>query len=141
MTTTRSELLTLTNADPRFYKLVGPFLGRREVHRAVGSPLWDDDGKTWLVLTSGKRVQGFLSIRPQRGVVAVESCFITRRHDGHEDITVRSELLAELIKVTAPSPLTATVPKAAAAVYAEAGFAELPQKSTKNFVHMVRSTL
>lgn len=139
MTTTRSELLTLTNADPKFYKLVGPFLGRREVHRAVGSPVWDDDDKTWLVLTNGRRVEGFLSFRPRRGVVAAESCYIAQRNGGQEDTAVRSELLKELVKVTAPSPITSMVPKTVAQVYIDAGFTELPQKSTRNYAHMVWS--
>ena len=52
MTDSANSLIALTNKDARFYKLIGPFLGRREVHRAVGSAVWDDDDKTWLVITT-----------------------------------------------------------------------------------------
>ncbi len=142
MTTTRSELLTLTNADPRFYKLIGPFLGRREVHRAVGSAIYDDDDKTWLVIVTGRAVDGFIAYRPQRGVIIAESCYIARRDaTGAEDPTVRMALVQNMIAATAPSPLRTTVPRTAANVYTDAGFAELPQqRAMKNYIELTRST-
>jgi hypothetical protein len=140
MTSSPAELITLTNTDPRFYQLIGPFLGRREVHRAVGSPVWDDDDKIWLIVTIDKKVAGFLAYRSQRGLIAAESCFIARRDKaGSEDPSVRSALLQKLIEVTNPSPLTAMVPNAVTDVYTELGFTELPPKSTKNFTYLIRN--
>ncbi|MCB9441191.1 MAG: hypothetical protein H6523_13195 [Mycolicibacterium sp.] len=141
MTTSRAELITLTNADPRFYELVGPFIGRRDVHRAVGSAVYDDADKTWLVVLIGGEVAGFLSYRGQRGSIAAESCYIARRNaDGSEDPGVRMALLQKLIDITAPSPIQAMVPKAVVETYLDLGFTELPAKSTKNFVSLIRST-
>lgn len=140
MTTTQSELLTLTNKDPKFYQLIGPFLGRRDVHRAIGSAVYDDDDKTWLVITTGKRVEGFIAYRPQKGVTVAESCYVVRRDSaGGEDPNVRLALVQHLIAATAPSPLRTMVPKSTASIYSDAGFTELPQRSTKNFAEMVRT--
>lgn len=139
MTDTHSELRTLTNTDREFYPLIGPFLGRREVHRAVGSAVYDDDDKTWLVIVTGKRVDGFIAYRPQRGVTVAESCYIARRTPEGEDTLVRTALVQHLIASTAPSPLRTMVPKSVMNVYTDAGFTELPQKSTKNYAELVRS--
>lgn len=140
MTNSANSLIALTNKDARFYKLIGPFLGRREVHRAVGSAVWDDDDKTWLVITNGRKVEGFLSYRSQHGMIAAESCYIARRnHDGSEDQGVRAAMLQKLIEVTNPSPIQVMVPRAVADTYVALGFSELPAKSTKNFVYLVRS--
>ncbi|WP_458317904.1 hypothetical protein [Mycolicibacterium brisbanense] len=134
------EMLTLTNADERFYELIGPFLGRREVHRAIGSPVYDDDDKTWLVIVSGGEVEGFISYRSQRGgTVAAESCYVARRDSaGIEDSVIRVVLVQRLVEAVAPSPVTTIVPKAVADAYLASGFEELPAKSTKNFVSLVR---
>ena len=140
MTDSRSELLTLTNADPKFYKLIGPYLGRREVHRAIGSAVYDDDDKMWLVIVTGRKVEGFLAFRPQRGAIKAESCYIPRRlADGTEDTAVRMALLHKLVEVTTPTPITAMVPKSVVSVYTDVGFAELTAKSTRNFAHLVKA--
>lgn len=134
------QLITLTNTDKRFYPVIGPFLGRREVHRAVGGVIYDDDGKTWIVARSGHKVAGFIAYRGQHGMITAESCYIARRdRDGDEDPAVREALLDALIQATAPSPITTMVPKAVAGIYTERRFTELPQKSTTNFVRLVRS--
>ncbi|WP_018600976.1 hypothetical protein [Mycobacterium sp. 155] len=137
--TTSPELLTLTNVDRRFYPLIGPFLGRREVHRAIGSAVYDDDDKTWIIARKGRRVTGFIAYRAQRGVIAAESCYIARRNGDHEDPAVRETLLQKLIEVSHPSPLTAMVPNEVTDVYTELGFTELPPKSTKNFTYLIRN--
>lgn len=140
MTTTHSELLTLTNKDQKFYQLIGPFLGRRDVHRAIGSAVYDDNDKTWLVIVTGKRVEGFIAYRPQRGVIVAESGYVVRRDNaGVEDQNIRLALVQHLIEATAPSPLRTMVPKSASSAYIDAGFTELPQKSTRNYAELVRT--
>ncbi|HEU4752519.1 MAG TPA: ParB/RepB/Spo0J family partition protein, partial [Armatimonadota bacterium] len=37
--------MTLTNQDPEFYPLLGPYLSRREIVAELGGSVWDDDGK------------------------------------------------------------------------------------------------
>lgn len=70
-----TDLSVLTNTDRRFYPLLGPFLARREVVKAVGGPIWDDDAKTWLVVTRGKQVLGFVAVAARGQRVVVESLY------------------------------------------------------------------
>ncbi|MFC6080887.1 hypothetical protein [Sphaerisporangium aureirubrum] len=127
MTTT---LATMTNADPRFYTLLGPYLARRDVHRQVGGPIYDDDNKTWIIATDNGAVTGFIGIRSQGGVVA-ESCYLVDEND--------TDLLALLIRAAlacvAPTPVRATVRHARAAVYTSAGFTEAGR--TNGFAKLV----
>jgi len=39
----------LTNQHPNFYFYVGPLLSRRAIVKQLGSPVWDDDGKIWVI--------------------------------------------------------------------------------------------
>lgn len=52
----------LTNADPDFYPLMGPYLSRRSIVDAIGGPVWDDDGKTWAVAIVDGKVAGFCGL-------------------------------------------------------------------------------
>lgn len=54
------EVLKKTRADADFYTLLGPFLARRDVVKAVGGPIWDDDGKVWSIATVSGAVVGFI---------------------------------------------------------------------------------
>ena len=60
------------------------------------------------------------------------------RDGSGEDTGVREALVAELIHATTPSPVQTMVPKSVAGVYVSAGFTELPEKTTKNFTHLIR---
>lgn len=60
-----SDVRVITNTDPGFYPLLGPFLARREVVKTVGGPLWDDDTKTWFValsLRGGLRLESLYTV-------------------------------------------------------------------------------
>lgn len=45
----RYSVTRMTNRDPDFYQVLGPWLSRREVVDELGGPVWDDDGKEWYV--------------------------------------------------------------------------------------------
>lgn len=47
------DVISLTREHPDFYRLIGPFLGSREVAREIGGPVWDDPGKTWFAAIGG----------------------------------------------------------------------------------------
>jgi hypothetical protein len=49
----------VTNQDASFYPNLGPFLARRAVHAEIGYPIYDDDGKEWLVAAERGKVAGF----------------------------------------------------------------------------------
>ncbi len=66
----------MTRDDPRFYPIVGPFLGRREIARELGGPVGDDDGKTWFAAVADGRAQGLCAALPRGGVTAYQSDYV-----------------------------------------------------------------
>lgn len=54
------KIVEMTNMDKEFYPLIGPFLARREIIKALGEPIYDDDDKQWFIALDGKKqVLGF----------------------------------------------------------------------------------
>lgn len=127
------DLITLTNRDPQFYPLIGPFLGRRDVHKALGGAPFDDEGKTWIAARRDGRIVGIISVHTRRrGLATAESCFTEPEHDD-----VRGALITAVIDAVAPTPVSTTVRTDVADAYRAAGFAEV-NRVGKNFVHLAR---
>lgn len=57
------RVMALTNQDPEFYRIVGPFLSRREIVAELGAPVWDDDGKRWWVAVADEAVLGLVALK------------------------------------------------------------------------------
>lgn len=130
MTTT--DLKVLTNTDRGFYALLGPFLARREVVKAVGGPIWDDDAKTWLVIVRDKQVLGFVAVAARDGRTVVESLYVTNpRHQ-----RIATELVGAAVDRFGKQDLHATVHRDFVPAYTSAGFLE--SGGTENFVRLVR---
>jgi hypothetical protein len=126
------KLLTITNADPRFYPLLGPFLASRDVVAYLGGHMWDDDGKAWTVAIGAGGVEGFIAtIRGRGGVIKVQSCYATPAATEVTEALIRS-----VIKVTAPSPLTAVVRDEHAGRWLAEGFTVVQEKG--RFFHLAR---
>lgn len=122
------QLITLTNADKRFYPLVGPFLARRAVHKAVGGEIWDDDGKTWIVaLTAAGAVTGFVGLHRGR----VESLYTLPDHRDQA-----TALVAGAVAAAGDKDLRAIVARPFAPSYEAAGF--IPYDETANFIKLTR---
>lgn len=66
------EIVSMTNADPKFYARLGPFLARREVEKEIGYKIYDDDDKVWFIALEGERVLGF--------------CYLARKTEAHYQI-------------------------------------------------------
>lgn len=125
------DLIAVINTDRRFYPLLGPYLARREVVKAVGGPIWDDDAKTWLVLRNGGKVLGFVAVSARGGRTVVESLYVApgaRR--------VASELVGVAVDRYGGQDLHATVHRDHVHAYAAAGFRPVGQSS--NFVRLHR---
>lgn len=62
------NILVMTNKDPDFYRLIGPFLARRDIAKEIGAGsildgvIWDDDGKQWFVALQNGKVVGFATM-------------------------------------------------------------------------------
>lgn len=124
------KVTVATNADPEFYRLLGPFLGRREVAKMLGGPMWDDDGKTWFIAQTGTQVTGFVGVTTGRGLAVVESCYV----DGDDRLAAR--LIGRAVAAANPTPCVATVRRENAAPYLAAGFVQAGE--TTNFVKLIR---
>lgn len=128
----RLSLVRLTNADRQFYPLLGPFLARRDVVKAVGGPIWDEDTKTWLVLRDGKTVMGFVAVATRGNRTIVESLYVA-------DPTwarVASELVGAAVQAFGAQPLHATVIRDRAPAFTAAGFRLAGE--TNGFVKLYR---
>lgn len=126
------KLLTITNQDPRFYPLLGPFLASRDVVSYLGGHMWDDDGKAWTVAIGASGVGGFIgAIRGRGGVIKAQSCYAV---PGHE--AVIPALIRAVIDASSPSPLTAVVRGDHAGPWLAEGFTSVQDKG--RFAHLVR---
>ncbi|HLK77694.1 MAG TPA: hypothetical protein VKU77_29110 [Streptosporangiaceae bacterium] len=126
------KLLTLTNKDPRFYPLLGPFLASRDVVTYLGGHMWDDDAKTWTVAVGAGGVGGFIATVPGRGAVRAQSCYAVPGSEGD----VIPALIGAVIAAHAPSPLIAVVRADHAGPWLEAGFEVVADKG--RFTHLAR---
>lgn len=66
----------LTNADPQFYAVMGPFLSKREIVKELGFSVWDDDGKAWIVARVDGAVAGFCGVLVGKGIAQVTSFYV-----------------------------------------------------------------
>jgi hypothetical protein len=130
-----TDLIVLTNTDRRFYPTLGPFLAKRDVHKALGGVPWDDDTKSWLVLKDAKRgVMGFCAVALHgNGRTNVESLYL-------EDPTwkrVASELVGHAAdRFGRTTDLHAVVRFEFEYAYTEAGFTRTGE--TKEFARLTR---
>lgn len=62
------EIVSMMNKHPDFYRLVGPFLARREIAKEIGTPyepFWDEDEKIWFLALHNKQVIGLATMLPK----------------------------------------------------------------------------
>jgi len=116
---TATEIVTLTNQDPRFYPLLGPFLGRKEVHREIGAPPWDEDGKAWIVITEDGQVAAFGAVVNGKGHVRFTSDYVL---PAHRSKGLHGRLIRERLKATEGTPAIAVCSPAGLPAYLAEGF-------------------
>lgn len=130
------RIITLTNTDPRFYPLLGPYLARRAIIQAVGGPLYDDDGKIWFVAVEDHNVAGFSAIQFRADEAHFCSDYVRpeyRRQGIHRRFI--SERLAYVAGQVKRATATATVQGLLS--YRQHGFvAEAKKRPMKNFTHL-----
>lgn len=131
-----TTLATMTNTHQDFYRVLGPYLARRDVHAQIGGPVYDDDGKIWIIATgSDGQVRGFIGIRTPKAAAIAESCWLA----DDTDSALLAELIAAALAAVAPTPVRATVRHARAATYIKAGFTEAGR--TNGFTKLVHPGL
>jgi hypothetical protein len=127
-----SKFAALTNTDPDFYPVMGPFLSRREVVAAVGGPIWDEDGKTWIVARTRGGVDGFCAFTARGRAWWVESLYTVT---GDQALAARR--VSEAVARFGPGrpQLQATVRQPHVPAYTAAGFTVVSQSA--NFTKLV----
>lgn len=129
------KVIGMTNADPRFYPLLGPFLARREVAREVGAPLWDDDGKAWVVITGDDgAVAGFGAIVSRKGHARFTSDYVL---PGCRGRGLHRRLVRERLKATEGTPAIAVCTGDGLRAYLAEGFA--PARERGRFTEVRRA--
>lgn len=113
------QLMEITNLDPGFYRLVGPFLARRDIARALGGPAWDDDGKTWFVALDGAAVVGFAATIGRRDSVILCSAYVL---PAHRRLGIYRQLLRARIAAHPGARFVATATDMSRPALASAGF-------------------
>lgn len=128
-TARQNTVRSITNRDPNFYPLLGPYLSNRDVVRQVGGPIWDEPGKVWLVAGRRGSVRGFVALA-RRGHTWVESLYCTEGYE-HLAAGLVVEAVAAAVKRPEVTELHAKVHQAVAPAYQAAGFVITEQ--TANF--------
>lgn len=115
----------LTNTDPRFYPLLGPFLSRREIVAELGASVWDEDGKQWLVALVEGKVAGFCAWRTQGETTILCSDYVAPAHRGKR---IFDRLFRERLKYIGKRKLRATATPKGVGTFRRYGFAEVRQQ-------------
>lgn len=106
----------MTNRQGGFYEAVGPFLGRRDIVKELGGPVWDDDGKTWSVAMSAGKAIACVGVMPT-GKIASLYVIPERRREG-----VATRLLEKALATAAVDAFSATATPASVKVFEQQGF-------------------
>lgn len=132
----KPQLTVLTNDDPQFYRILGPYLARRDVHKQIGGVPWDDDTKTWYVMrdhgASGRPVLGFVAVAAHASRTTVESLYLA--DPAHKRIA--SELVGLAVDRHPATDLHTVVRREAVYAYTDNGFTLTGE--TKDFVRLTR---
>ncbi len=135
------RVVTMTNEDERFYRLLGPFLARRAVIAELGAPPYDDAGKIWFIALDGEQVAGFAGLRFNGQQAVFCSDYVLpehRRHGIHHQLTAAR---LEYIQGQAHSAV-ATVTTEGRRTYERLGFTPTGRSGQmKHYTRMVRSLL
>ncbi len=138
------RVVTLTNADPEFYPLLGPFFAQRSVIAELGAPPYDDPGKLWFIALEDDQVVGFAGVRfdgknDKQAVFCSDYVVPERRRQG-----IHRQLMADRLEyVTGQAhSVVATVTSAGLRTYEHAGFTPTGRSGKmKHYTRMVRSLL
>jgi len=116
----------ITREAEKFYEIMGPIFGSREIAKEIGIHVYDDPDKQWYVCVKGAKLVGCAS---RRGNV-VSDCYVDPKARTNGVFTgILSQLIYE-----SEGPLRAACTKASEPMFKAAGFK--PTRKTQNFVFM-----
>jgi N-acetylglutamate synthase-like GNAT family acetyltransferase len=118
----------VTNGDPSFYSLVGPFLARREIVAELGSPTWDDDDKIWLVAHTETETLGFIAIQPEKSAWSIRSLYV--RPEARNEV-IGSTLVLRALELNPATTYKATATEASRDLFIACGFIERDKRGKR----------
>lgn len=89
------KIVQITNEHPDFYRLIGPFLSRREIAKEMKGPIWDDDGKIWFVAFVENEVAGFATMIKKPSAIQFEEAYVL---PSYREQGIHNTLIQERVK-------------------------------------------
>jgi len=127
----------MTNRDRRFYPLLGPFLARRAVIRAIGAPPYDEAQKIWCIAHCEQGVLGFVGLRVKISTAHIVSLYVLPRYRRSSIGTHLLERCCREAMAAECTTMTAVVRKASVALFLNIGFTI--RQELVNYVKVVKS--
>ena len=113
----------ITRKTAGFYEVLGPLFGSRKVAKEVGINLYDDEDKTWYVVSYGSLFAGCCSLRGR----VVSDCYVDEKH--RKQGVFRAMLISLLLDTT--GRLRANCTEGSLPTFISQGFKQV--SATKNF--------
>ena len=92
----------INNTCVGFYQYMGPHLSRRDIVKELGFPVWDDDGKHWIIgfvnNESIHNLVGFVAWKQKDGVVTLNSAWVRPDYRRHGVYTQLADERMNMIK-------------------------------------------
>jgi hypothetical protein len=115
------------NQSKYFYEQLGPFIGKRNLHKEIGIAIYDDDDKLWAIATINDCVVGFASKRKK----VISDCYVLKEHR-------RKGILFQILKLLCiNSNLKATCTQMSKGAFEKVGFTS--KKQTNKFTYMEKN--
>lgn len=112
----------MRNTDPRFYPMMGPFLSRRAIVRELGSPLWDDEDKTWIISIEDDTVTAFCGIIVNKTCAQIVSFYVIPAYRGRGVGTALLQEALDYVRASGGIMLKATATPHGRTLFEAAGF-------------------
>jgi predicted GNAT family acetyltransferase len=128
------RIVRLINTDKDFYKILGPYLSKREIVKELGNNVWDDENKTWFVALKDKKVCGFVAALKQKDNIVFCSEYVMSEYRKQGIYTSLFEArLAEYLGST----IISTVTDCSLVQYLANGFTEVGKRGKYHMVKKV----
>lgn len=70
------KIVHLQHGDAELWQRLGPYLVSREVHKALGGPIYSTEGTHWWIALERGKVLGFASMRPTKSAVWYDYAYV-----------------------------------------------------------------
>ena len=129
------NVLSIDGTDRKFYSILGPFLGDREIIKELGSPIYAENEKRWFVaMDENQMVMGFVGLKPMVNNKMALSSFYVIPQNRNQGIGGR--LMSVLVDYAQNKTITATVRGRAKRIFLSHGFTII--RKSRNYIFMER---